>query len=142
MPVRAVIQVLLSEQSKLISKHIDWSGSLSGARSPAGVGLDLSARCFSKRETNVQQIEIKRLKEDVLRLQSQCMAMERQINKLLEKKRGSYFSWKKLGIPAFKANRIAEIEEESEAGIGPKTPSEVKAKVVRGRTPNTRKSMS
>ncbi|KAI3463367.1 hypothetical protein Pfo_020030 [Paulownia fortunei] len=144
MPVRAVIQLLLSEQTKL-NKHIDWnSGPLSGTRSPAGaVGLELPARCFSKRETSVQQIEIKRLKEDVLRLQSQCMAMERQIERLLEKKRGSYFSWRKLGITAFKAKRIGEIEaSESEAGVGLKTPLEMKARLVRGRTPNRRKSLS
>lgn len=87
-------------------------------------------------------MEMKKLKEDVLRLQSRCMAMERQIEKLSEKKRGSYFSWKKLGISAFKANRIAEMEEESEAGIGLKSPREAKPKVVRGRTPSRRKSLS
>lgn len=87
-------------------------------------------------------MEIKKLKEEVLRLQSQCMVMERQIEKLLEKKRGSHFSWKKLGILPFKANRIAEIEEDSQAGHGPKSPYGLKAKAVRGRTPSRRKSMS
>ncbi|KAL8522354.1 hypothetical protein ACS0TY_012479 [Phlomoides rotata] len=135
-PVRAVIQVLLSEQSKLVSQ-IEWSGSLSGAPSPSGFGLDLSARCFSKRETNIQQMEIKRLKEDVLRLQSQCIAMERQIEKLVEKKRsrGLYFSWKKIAISTFKSNKF---EGQSEAGFGPKSP----VKISRGRTPNRRKSLS
>ncbi|KAL2234733.1 UNVERIFIED_CONTAM: Root phototropism protein 3 [Sesamum indicum] len=141
LPVRAVIQVLLSEQTKLI-KHVDWSGSLSGARSPAGVGLELPGRCFSKRETSVQQMEIKRLKEDVLRLQSQCMAMERQIEKLVEKKRsaGSYFSWKKLG---FKANRVGEVGGENEVGLGLKSPLEIKTRLLRGRnSSNRRKSLS
>ncbi|KAK4410583.1 Root phototropism protein 3 [Sesamum angolense] len=140
LPVRAVIQVLLSEQTKLI-KHVDWSGSLSGARSPAGVGLEVPGRCFSKRETStVQQMEIKRLKEDVLRLQSQCMAMERQIEKLVERKRsgGSYFSWKKLG---FKANRVGEVGGENEVGLGLKSPLEIKTRLLRGRNPR-RKSMS
>ncbi|GFP96785.1 BTB/POZ domain-containing protein at5g48800 [Phtheirospermum japonicum] len=93
LPVRAVIQVLLSEQNKL-SKHIDWSGSL---RSPV-IGLDgpTPTRCLSKREVNTpQRMEIRRLKEDVLRLQSQCMKMEKQIEKLLEKKKG-FFSWKRI----------------------------------------------
>ncbi|KAL7140012.1 hypothetical protein ABFS83_09G092100 [Erythranthe nasuta] len=95
LPVRAVIQVLLSEQNKIV-KNIDWSGSLIGARSPGMFGLDGPARCVSKRET-IAQMEIKRLKEDVLVLQCQCMNMEKQIEKLLEKKKKGYiFSWKKL----------------------------------------------
>ncbi|XP_057772749.1 root phototropism protein 3-like [Salvia miltiorrhiza] len=136
LPVRAVIQVLLSEQSRLVNKHIDWSGTLSGPRSP---GPELSARCFSKRDTGM---EMKMLKEEVLRLQSRCMAMEKQIQKLSEKKTPSFLSWKKLRISAFKANRIAEMEEDSEAGFGPKSPSLFKPKLLRGRTPNRRKSMS
>lgn len=116
---------------------------MSGTRSPVPIGPELSARCFSKRETGLQHMEIKKLKEEVLRLQSQCMAMERQIEKLSEKKRGSYFSWKKLGISAFKANRIAEMEEDSQIGVGLKSPyGVVKAKAVRGRTPSRRKSLS
>lgn len=127
LPVRAVIQILLSEQTKLI-KTIDWSGSLSGTRSP-GIGLDGPARCLSKREMNTQQTEIRRLKEDVLRLQSQCMNMEMQIERLLEKKKG-YFSWKKLG---FKAGKVGGVEGEGgEASAGFKTP----ARLVRGRTSN------
>lgn len=122
LPVRAVIQVLLSEQTKL-SKQIDWSGSLSGARSP----LDMTTRCLSKREVNTQQMEIKRLKEDVLRLQSQCMNMEMQIEKLSEKKK-SFFKWKKLGIPVLKANKIGQVQAEGgEASVGLKTPIDTKA---------------
>ncbi|XP_057772939.1 root phototropism protein 3 [Salvia miltiorrhiza] len=92
LPVRAVIQVLLSEQDKL-SRHIEWSGSLSPF-----VGPDM--RCLSKREVMSQQMEMKRLKEDVVMLQRQCTSMERQIQKLLKKK--GYFSWKKLGAAVFK----------------------------------------
>ncbi|KAL3840934.1 hypothetical protein ACJIZ3_025525 [Penstemon smallii] len=140
LPVRAVIQVLLSEQTK-IYKHIDWSGSLSGTRSP-GVGLEGPARCHSKREMSIQQIEIKRLKEDVLRLQSQCMNMEIQIEKLSEKKKG-YFSWKKLGIPVFRTNKIGEIEGESSAAVGLKTPVEMRTRLVRGKNSSKwRTSMS
>ncbi|KAG8388304.1 hypothetical protein BUALT_Bualt02G0111600 [Buddleja alternifolia] len=139
LPVRAVIQVLLSEQTKLDKHIIDWSRSLS--RAPSPIGLDVSARSFSKRETmSFHQIEtIRRLKEDVLRLQSQCMAMEKQIEKLLEKKKSYGFSWKKLGIQVFKGNRIGEVEGED---IGLLTPLEMKGRFVRGRAPNRRKSMS
>ncbi|KAL2338114.1 hypothetical protein Fmac_012560 [Flemingia macrophylla] len=100
-PVRAVIQVLLSEHSKL-NRHVDWSGSLvsGGTRSPGGLGLDLSTRCLSKREVNAQQFEIKKLKEELYRLQSQCNAMQAQMEKIsLDKKKGFYFKWKKFAFP-------------------------------------------
>ncbi|XP_073147893.1 root phototropism protein 3-like [Henckelia pumila] len=132
LPVRAVIQVLLSEQSK-VTKHVEWSGSLSGARSPGILGLEVPARCLSKREMNVQQMEIKRLKEDVLRLQSQCMAMERQMEKMLEKKKLGYFSWKRL---VFRANKVERDQGELVVG-------DSKPRLVRGRTSTKcRKSVS
>ncbi|XP_016470667.1 root phototropism protein 3 isoform X1 [Nicotiana tabacum] len=150
LPVRAVIQVLLSEQTKLNNnkQQIDWSGSfISGTRSPnAGINDQPPARCMSKREMNVQQMEIKRLKEDVLRLQSQCMTMQAQIEKLLEKKRGSsFFSWKKIIVPSLvKHDKIGEVDRETDVGfIGRQTPVDMKTRLVRGRTPNKwRKSLS
>lgn len=151
LPVRAVIQVLLSEQTKLNNnKHqIDWSGSfISGTRSPNQQGLiEPPARCMSKREMNVQQMEVNRLKEDVLRLQSQCMTMQAQIEKLLEKKRGSgFFSWKKIIVPSLvnKVDKIGEIERETDVGfVGRQTPGDMKTRLVRGRTTNKwRKSLS
>ncbi|KAL2463089.1 Phototropic-responsive NPH3 family protein [Forsythia ovata] len=93
-PIRAIIQVLLSEQSKL-NKHIDLGGSFRGTRIPNPQPLEPLDACLSMNEMNAQQMEIKRLKEDVLRLQSQCMAMEGQIERLLEKKKG-LINWKKL----------------------------------------------
>ncbi|KAL2539304.1 Phototropic-responsive NPH3 family protein [Abeliophyllum distichum] len=93
-PIRAIIQVLLSEQSK-INKHIDWGGSFRGTRIPNPQPPEPLDRCLSMNKMNTQQMEIKRLKEDVLRLQSQCMAMEGQIERLLEKKKG-IINWKKL----------------------------------------------
>ncbi|XP_004506887.1 root phototropism protein 3-like isoform X2 [Cicer arietinum] len=100
-PVRAVIQVLLSEQTKL-NRHnnhqMDWSGSImSITRSPTnGFGLEAvpTARCLSKREMNIQQMEIKKLKEDVHRLQSQCNTMQVQMERMVEKKKG-FFKWSK-----------------------------------------------
>lgn len=152
LPVRAVIQVLLSEQTKLNNnkQQIDWSGSfISGTRSPNQQGfIEPPARCMSKREMNVQQMEIKRLKEDVLRLQSQCMAMQAQIEKLLEKKRGSgFFGWKKIIVPSLvnKVDKIEEIDRETDVGfVGRQTPGDMKTRLVRGRTTNNkwRKSLS
>ncbi|KAL7114187.1 hypothetical protein ACP275_04G105000 [Erythranthe tilingii] len=117
-PVRAAFQILLSEQTKLKSHIIEWSGSLTwGPHSPA--------RCPSKREPGPQWIEIKRLKEDVVRMQSRCMAMEMEIEKMKEEKKtttkrgsSSYsMSWKKnligiINIPGFSKDIV---EEESEA---------------------------
>ncbi|XP_062089784.1 root phototropism protein 3 [Humulus lupulus] len=105
LPVRAVIQVLFSEQSKYSRNNnvSDWSGSFSGTRSP-NLGLEQPSRCLSKREISVQQMEIKRLKDDVLRLQSQCNSMQIQMERLLEKKKSSsssssgFFKWKKFGF--------------------------------------------
>ncbi|KAL7152505.1 hypothetical protein ABFS83_04G102200 [Erythranthe nasuta] len=119
-PVRAAFQILLSEQTKLKSRIIEWSGSL-------GWGPHSPARYSSNREPGPQWIEIKRLKEDVVRMQSRCMAMEMQIEKMKEEKtttkRGSSSSssysmrWKKnligiINIPGFGKDIV---EEESEA---------------------------
>ncbi|KAG4945008.1 hypothetical protein JHK87_041015 [Glycine soja] len=71
--------VLFSEQTKLHC-HIDWSGSFNSLRSPNG-GLDPPGRCLSKREMNAQQMEIRKLKEDVYRLQSQFNSMQVQKKK-------------------------------------------------------------
>lgn len=148
LPVRAVIQVLFSEQTKL-NRHIDWSGSFSSLRSPNG-GLDPPGRCLSKRETNAQQMEIRKLKEDVYRLQSQFNAMQGQMERMAAKKKG-LFKWRKFGMPTFSRNvgeveKIEEEEEEEEAerevGFGRQTPMDMKTSLVK-RTPHKwRKSMS
>lgn len=146
LPVRAVIQVLFSEQTKL-SRQIDWSGSFSSTRSPnpAASGLEQQARCMSKREMAAQQIEIRRLKEEVMRLQSQCNSMQSHIERLLEKnkKGGSgLFKWRKFGImPSFKNSVKIEEGYEEENGFGRQTPM-LKAKLVRRTPPKWRKSMS
>ncbi|MBA0695763.1 hypothetical protein Goari_002363 [Gossypium aridum] len=141
LPVRAVIQVLFCEQSKL-NRHVDWSGSFNGTRSPNPAGLEASVRCMSKREMNAQQMEIKKLKEELLRVQSQCVAMQMQMEKLVDKKKG-FFRWKKLGImPSLKSSVsvFEKIEEEREANFGRQTPIDIKQKPVR--PPKWRKSMS
>lgn len=122
-PVRAVIQVLLSEQSKL-TRHVDWSGSLvSGTRSPSA--LELPTRCLSKREVNAQQHEIRKLKDDVHRLQSQCNAMQAQMERMVEKKKG-FFKWKKF---AFGKVEHEKMEQELE-GNGMHTPAGLKTRLV------------
>ncbi|OMO54242.1 hypothetical protein CCACVL1_27947 [Corchorus capsularis] len=151
LPVRAVIQVLFSEQTKL-NRQLDWSGSFSGTRSP-NPGLEPPARCLSKREMNAQQMEIKRLKEDLLRVQSQCIAMQMQMEKIMEKNKRGFFRWRKLSImPSFKSSVsvIEKIDEEGEGEVAfaRQTPMvmDMKTKLVRGRTPPNpkywRKSMS
>lgn len=149
LPVREVIQVLFSEQAKL-NKQIDWSGSFSGTRSPNMGLLDHPARCLSKREINAQQFEIKKLKEDVLRLQSQCMVMQGQIERLMEKKRGGggFFSWKKIGMPSLRAannSKFGEVDgrEGDHIGFGRQTPVDMKTRLVRTKPPSKwRKSLS
>ncbi|KAK2651480.1 hypothetical protein Ddye_011336 [Dipteronia dyeriana] len=148
LPVRAVIQVLFSEQTKF-NRQLDWSGSFNGTRSSPNIGLDPEVRCLSKREVNAQQMEIKKLKEDVMRLQSQCNSMKAQIERMVDKKKG-LFRWKKLVMmPSFMSNlsvdeKIEEVEREGEVGFERQTPINIKTKLVRGRaTPNKwRKSMS
>ncbi|KAJ1411597.1 NPH3 domain [Sesbania bispinosa] len=118
-PVRGVIQVLLSEQSKLNRR---------------------------KREINAQHMEIRKLKEDLYRLQSQCNAMQVQMEGMVEKKKG-FFKWKKFGIHGFSKGEVAVVEKteqdqllEGEAEFGRHTPaaSEMKTRLVsvKGKSPH------
>ncbi|XP_061365087.1 root phototropism protein 3-like [Gastrolobium bilobum] len=138
-PVRAVIQVLLSEQIKL-NRHLDWSGSItSSTRSPNG-GFDAPTRCLSKREINAQQVEIKKLKEELYMLQNQCNTMQVQMEKMVEKKKG-FFKWKMFGVPSFNKGEKTEQEVEGEVGFGKNTPSDMKTRLVNVKG-KWRKSMS
>jgi hypothetical protein len=95
-----------------------------------------------------QQMEIRRLKEDVIKLQSQCNSMQVQMERLLEKKKG-FFKWKKFGmLPSFKGvnvvQKVEEVEEE-ELESGRETPHDIKTKLmIRSAKPppKWRKSMS
>ncbi|KAI3861898.1 hypothetical protein MKW92_016361 [Papaver armeniacum] len=140
LPVRAVIQVLYSEQTKL-NRQLDWSGSFSGLRSPNPPPEAPPVRCHSKRDMANQHIEIKRLREDVHRLQNQCNTMQGQIERLMEKKKG-IFRWKKLAVPMFQSvNAVGMIEDGEAADKVGQTPVNMKTKLVR--TPGRwRKSMS
>ncbi|KAK7325206.1 hypothetical protein VNO77_29364 [Canavalia gladiata] len=147
LPVRAVVQVLFSEQTKL-NRHMDWSDSFSGWRSPNS-GVDPPTRCLSKREMNAQQLEIRKLREDVHRLQNQCNVMQVQMERMVAKKKG-LFKWKKFGMPSF-SKRVGEVEKieeeeeeaETEVGFGRQTPMDMKTSLVKSRNPHKwRKSMS
>lgn len=129
---------------------------MSVTRSPTnGFGLETvpTARCLSKREMNVQQVEIKKLREDVQRLQGQCSAMQVQMERMMEKKKG-FFKWRRFGGVQFGKvegvvgkNEEGANEGEGEWGNGRHTPatSDMKTRLVnvKVRTPNKwRKSMS
>ncbi|KAJ1376820.1 NPH3 domain [Sesbania bispinosa] len=117
-PVRGVIQVLLSEQSKLNRQ---------------------------KREINAQHMEIRKLKEDLYRLQSQCNAIQVQVEGMVEKKKG-LFKWKKFGIHGFSKGEVDVVDKteqellEGEAEFGRHTPaaSEMKTRLVsvKGKSPH------
>ncbi|XP_050235205.1 root phototropism protein 3-like [Mercurialis annua] len=151
LPVRAVIQVLFSEQTKL-SRHIDWSGSFNGTRSPHSSTFDPPGRSHSKREMYAQQKEISKLREDVVRLQGQCHALQTQIERMTapaEKKKLGFFRWKKFGImTTFKSNvsvvdqKIFEDGDRDGVGFGRQTPIDMKTRLMKRRTPIRRKSMS
>ncbi|CAH2036513.1 unnamed protein product [Thlaspi arvense] len=160
LPVRTIIQVLFSEQSKLSrSRHnnIDWSGSsFSPNLSSSHYSESGPARCMSKREMNVQHMEIKRLREDVARLKSECGAMQTQLEKLVEKKCSSgsskgFFRWKRLGFRSGISVSVVDKTNGEEFGDNGEefdeyvnqTPGNMKIKLVKGRTPSRwRKSMS
>lgn len=153
LPVRAVIQVLLSDQQTKLSRssiNVDWSGSVSGTRTPNGGLLDPPVRCLSKREIAAQQTEVRRLKDEVMRLQSQCNSMQMQIERLVEKNKKGIFKWRRLAMPSLKGINgspgvVEKIEEgdEAELGFGRQTPMDLNTKLVRGRMPpKWRKSMS
>jgi hypothetical protein len=75
LPVRCVVQVLFSEHGSKLSRLADWSGSFRSLQSRSPAALDISsaaaaaARCPSKREVVSQHHEMRRLREDVARLQ-------------------------------------------------------------------------
>ncbi|XP_010462131.1 PREDICTED: root phototropism protein 3-like [Camelina sativa] len=168
LPVRTILQVLFSEQTKLSNRshnNIDWSGSsFSGVRSspnPSGSHYSESgpARCMSKREINVQHAEIRRLREDMANLKSQCEAMQTHLHKLIEKKgtctsgKKGFFRWTKLGFRSGLSVSVVENTngdqefggngEGEEFEYVTQTPGNTKTKLVKGRTPSRwRNSMS
>ncbi|KAK1306700.1 Root phototropism protein 3 [Acorus calamus] len=127
LPVRAVVQVLFSEHSKLNTRSsaatLDWTASFTGARSPGGAvnaaaGFDLPARCPSKRDVMAQQSELRRLRDDVIRLQNQCHLLQAQMDGLRERKKckkGFFFGWRLFGGRF--SRREKKVEEEEAVGV-------------------------
>ncbi|KQK07231.1 hypothetical protein BRADI_2g34052v3 [Brachypodium distachyon] len=111
LPVRCVVQVLFSsEHGGKLSRLADWSAAGSfrslqqhTPRSPAALDLSsssasaIAARCPSKREAvaQQQQHELRRLREDVARLQVQCHALQAQVDRLgsSDRRRRGLFKW-------------------------------------------------
>ncbi|KAL6996540.1 hypothetical protein U1Q18_006674 [Sarracenia purpurea var. burkii] len=144
LPVRAAIQVLLSEQTKFNRPEFDFTGSFSGTRSPS-LAMELPPARW--REVAVQQAEIERLRKDVRRLQSQCVAMNEQIERLLEKKKSKgwfFIRWQKMGITAAMKSDAGRVAGKVEASDGESehggiarpltTPMSLKTKMVKGKT--------
>ncbi|XP_031479294.1 root phototropism protein 3-like [Nymphaea colorata] len=101
LPVRTVIQVLLCEQAK-INRHVNCSASFNGLSLSPGLGLDAPTRCQSKREAVAAGIydarfmysEIRRVKEEMMKLQAEFETMQVQVEKLVKKK-SFFFPWRK-----------------------------------------------
>ncbi|RRT71989.1 hypothetical protein B296_00005736 [Ensete ventricosum] len=125
LPVRSVIQVLFSEHTKL-NRLTDWSGSFSGSRSPNPAALEPPGRCPSKREVLAQQQEVRRLRDDVARLQVHCHALQAQIDKLtcVKKKRG-FFRWTSFLLFRSTSDVVEKVED-CELGAGRPTPVHTK----------------
>uniref|UniRef100_A0A0D9ZUV8 NPH3 domain-containing protein n=1 Tax=Oryza glumipatula TaxID=40148 RepID=A0A0D9ZUV8_9ORYZ len=95
LPVRCVVQVLFSEHGSKLTRLAEWTtGSFRSlqSRSPAdlivtGGGANGGARCPSKREVAAQHHELRRLREDVSRLQVQCHALQAQVDRLSSERR-------------------------------------------------------
>ncbi|VAH58302.1 unnamed protein product [Triticum turgidum subsp. durum] len=162
LPVRSVMQVLFSEHGKL-NRLADLGASFSGARVPCSpaAALDLhsgSGRCPSKREALAQHQEMRRLREDVARLQVQCSALQEQVERLGSERRRrgggvgvGGFKWSTLWFGGGgMGGDVARIED-SESGMERQTPASGKkgrasmataTPTPTRRTPRWRKSMS
>uniref|UniRef100_A0A0A9CZ86 NPH3 domain-containing protein n=1 Tax=Arundo donax TaxID=35708 RepID=A0A0A9CZ86_ARUDO len=147
MPVRSVMQVLFSEHGKL-NRLAELSASFSGQRSP-NPALELPGRCPSKREVLAQHQEVRRLREDVARLQVQCNALQAQVDRLSSERRrrgggGGFFKWSAFWFGGGMGADVARVDD-SESGIERRTPPKGKKdSAATTATPNAkwRKSMS
>ncbi|CAO2174815.1 unnamed protein product [Urochloa humidicola] len=147
MPVRSVMQVLFLEHGKL-NRLAELSASFSGPRSP-NPALELSGRCPSKREVLAQHQEVRRLREDVARLQVQCNALQAQVDRLLSDRRrrggggGGFFKWSAFWFGGGMGADVARVDD-SESGMERRTPAKGKKDSAASGTPNAkwRKSTS
>eukprot|EP00267_Zea_mays_P041665 XP_020393585.1 BTB/POZ domain-containing protein NPY5-like [Zea mays] len=129
MPVHAVVQVLFSEHGKL-NRLAELSASFSGQRSPSpspNPALELPGRCPSKREVLAQHQEVRRLHDDVARLQ--CNVLQAQVDRLGSERRrrsggggGGFFKWSAFwfggGMGADVGRRLGERHGALDAAQG------------------------
>ncbi|KAM0868563.1 hypothetical protein ACQ4PT_041244 [Festuca glaucescens] len=154
LPVRSVMQVLFSEHGKF-NRLADLGASLSGASQAAALDPHSSSgRCPSKREVLAQHQEMRRLREDVARLQVQCSALQEQVERLGSERRrrgggGGGFKWSTFWFGGGGMSADVTRIEESESGMERRTPgSGMKGRAGLAtptptrRTPKWRKSMS
>lgn len=146
MPVRSVMQVLFSEHGKL-NRLAELSSSFSSQRSP-NPALDLPGRCPSKREVLAQHQEVRRLREDVARLQMQCNALQTQVDRLSSERRrrgggGGFFKWSAFWFGGGMGADVARVDD-SESGMEHRTPPKGKKDSTATATPKAkwRKSTS
>nr|CAB3476058.1 unnamed protein product [Digitaria exilis] len=145
MPVRSVMQVLFSEHGKL-NRLAELSASFSGPRSP-NPALEPPGRCPSKREVLAQHQEVRRLREDVARLQVQCNALQAQVERLSSDRRrrggGGFFKWSAFWFGGGMGADVARVDD-SESGMERRTPAKGKKDSAASGTPNAkwRKSTS
>ncbi|GJN05650.1 hypothetical protein PR202_ga23299 [Eleusine coracana subsp. coracana] len=145
LPVRSVMQVLFSEHGKL-NRLAELSTSFSGQRSP-NPALELPGRCPSKREVLAQHQEVRRLREDVARLQMQCNALQAQVDRLTSERRrrggGGFFKWSTFWFGGGMGADVARVDD-SESGMERRTPTKGKKDSTTTATPNAkwRKSTS
>ncbi|KAJ1282331.1 hypothetical protein BS78_03G043600 [Paspalum vaginatum] len=146
MPVRSVMQVLFSEHGKL-NRLAELSASFSGQRS-SNPALELPGRCPSKREVLAQHQEVRRLREDVARLQVQCSALQAQVDRLSSERRrrgggGGFFKWSTFWFGGGMGADVARVDD-SDSGMERRTPTKGKKDSTATATPKAkwRKSMS
>ncbi|WVZ72520.1 hypothetical protein U9M48_020962 [Paspalum notatum var. saurae] len=146
MPVRSVMQVLFSEHGKL-NRLAELSASFSGQRS-SNPALELPGRCPSKREVLAQHQEVRRLREDVVRLQVQCNALQAQVDRLSSERRrrgggGGFFKWSTFWFGGGMGADVARVDD-SDSGMERRTPPKGKKDSTATATPKAkwRKSMS
>ncbi|CAH8384086.1 unnamed protein product [Eruca vesicaria subsp. sativa] len=125
LPMRTIIQILFSEQIKLShgrhNNDIDYNvSSLSRNPSCSQVSEPSPGWRMSKRDMNIQQAEIRRLREGMEKLQIENEAMRRQLKKEKIGGRSSigytggskwYFRWKNFRFrKCFRSNVMEKID--------------------------------
>uniref|UniRef100_A0A0E0KZ54 NPH3 domain-containing protein n=1 Tax=Oryza punctata TaxID=4537 RepID=A0A0E0KZ54_ORYPU len=151
LPVRCVVQVLFSEHGSKLTRLAEWTtGSFRSlqSRSPADLittttaaaaAANGGARCPSKREVAAQHHELRRLREDVSRLQVQCHALQAQVDRLSSerRRRPGLFKWGALlfggGGGGATGAAGGVVVDDSDSGLD-RTPLSGKKGVVRATT--------